>query len=661
MLMSTNRLVDGDSAFVLGQNSLLDPSQLDPGFYAQGMNVLNRGGIVQCRPGMRCLFAMPAGKIQAALLFRPKQSPEQIVFVVDGRIYVSNLPFSSWRRLDNVLLSETADRVHWVIAEKSVERNADGSLEIVEPRSILILQDGVSPPVFFDGSESGHLRNTNPLQNILTPIGTAMAWVGDRLWVARGSKIFASDISDPLSFTDGTYLGGQPYFTLSEQVTGMAVTPSLEFQQLLVFTSNTTSLFQANIRARDEWPNTPDFQRLVLPNIGCRAPKSIRAHHGLTYWFSQFGLTSFDAAVLSQRSSKLPYTDNEMANSKGSLRGDLSGIVSASYENYFLLSVPYGDVYNRHTWVLDASPADTLSGQAPVAWNTYWTGTFPVEWASGAVQGIERIFHASTDADGVNRVWEAFLPERLDEGCPITWTFETRGYFAKLPLQDKEFRYADVFLTEISGDFDVAVFWAGASRGAYKRILAKRIRAMEGSIRFDRDISWEEDIFAFKKQSRRVRTEDVRELPESTDSSCGVEYSRRETLDDSFQLFVVGSGPGAVRGIRMFFDPVNDQLSGKCEDDETEENAVRFDGISEEGDIEDIYSALSAPVDKFTANMSVADSVKGVFSVQVGTGQSVISQQDADKIADCVARAKIAHELERDVPPVLGGSDAACL
>lgn len=659
--MATQRDIDGDTTFALGMNSLFDPAQLDPGFFAQSMNTLNRGGVVQCRPGYRCLFALPTGRIQAVLLFRPKQSPEQIIAVVDGRVYVSNLPFDSYRRLDNVLLSETADRVHWVITEKSVERNADGSLTVVEPRSILIMQDGVSAPVFFDGSESGHLRNTNPIQNSQTPIGGPMAWVGDRLWVARDSKVFASDIADPLSFTEETYLGGNPFFILSEEVTGMAVTPGLEVQQLLVFTANSTTLFQANIRSRDEWPNTPNFQRLVLPNVGCRAPKSIHAHYGLLWWFSSFGMTSFDAASLSQQTSRLPYVDNEMGNSKGYLRGDLSGVAVTSYENYLLVSVPYGDTYNRHTWVLDNSVADTLSGRAPVAWNTYWTGTRPVEWAVGSVQKVERAFYGSTDYDGINRVWEAFLPERKDEGCPITWTLETRGYFSKTPLQDKEFRYADIFLTELQGDFDVAVFWAGASRGAYKRVMTKRIKATEGGMRFDHELSFDEDVFSFKKQSRRVRTADARTLPDSTDSSCGVEYFRRETLDDAFQLFIVGSGPGAVRGIRMFFDPINDDLSGKCEGDEAEENAVRFDGASAEGTLDDVYEALDAPLDKFEANKSVADSVKGIFSVQVGEGRSVISQQDADKIADCVARAKIAHELERDVPPVLGGVDTACL
>ena len=645
----------------LGMNSLFDPSQLDAAFFAQSMNTLNRGGVVQCRPGYRCLFAMPTGKIQATILFRPKQSPEQIVFVVDGRVYVSDLPFTSFRLLTNVLLSETADRVHWVTTEKSTERNADGSISFITPRSVLILQDGVTPPAFFDGSESGHLRNTSPTQNTLTPIGGPMAWVGDRLWVARGSKVFASDIADPFSYTDDTYLGGSPYFILPEDVTAMAITPSLNSQHLMVFTSNTTSLFRADIRARDTWPDTADFQRVVLPNIGCRAPKSVRAHYGLLWWYSAFGLTSFNAASLSVQTSKLPYTDNEMSVSKGRILGDFSGIVVNSYENYLLVSVPYGDTYNRHTWVLDNSIADTVSGGAPVAWNTYWTGTRPVEWSIGDVQNIQRAFYSSTDFDGLNRLWEGFIPDRRDDGCPITWTLESRGYFARLPLQDKEFRYADVFLSEISGDFDVAVFWAGANRGAFKKVLAKRIRATRGSIRFDRLLQAGRNIFALKKQSRRVRTQDVRNLDEVSDSSCGVEYNLKESIDDAFQLFIVGSGPGAVRGIRMFFDPVNDILDGQCEEDEVEERAVRYDGASSKGTVDEVLEDLEISPEIFRANVSISDSVKGVQSVQMGEGVSVISQKDAVKIAESVARARIAHELESSVPPVLGGVDAACL
>lgn len=656
--MTAPRRVDGDTTFALGMNSLFDPSQLTAGLYAVGMNVLNRGGVVQCRPGYECLFAMPSGNLQACILFRPKEAPQQIVFVVDGRVYVSDIPFTTYRLLTNVLMSEVADRIHWVQAEKAVERNEDGSLTLITPKSVLILQDGVSPPAYFDGAESGHLRNTNPLANTLTPQGGPMAWVGNRLWVARGSKVFASDIDDPFSFTEDTYLGGNPFFTVPGNITAMAVTPTIEYQQLLVFTADSTSMFQASNRDRASWPSTVNFQTVLLPNVGCTASKSVRAHYGLLYWYGNFGLTALNVASATYTNSRLPYIDNEMSASKGRMQGDLSGIVTSTYENYLLVSVPHGDKYNRHTWVMDNSVGDTVQGSAPVAWNTFWTGTRPVEWCGGEVLGIERSFYASKDYDGVNRLWEAFLPQRRDHDCPITWYVETRGYFSQLPLQDKEFRYADVFLSELEDTVDVGVFWAGANRGPYKKILTKRIQAMRGSIRYDTVLQNGVDcVYALKKQSRRVRTQDARLLPSAEDSSCGVEYEKIENIDDAFQLLIVGSGAGAVRGVRMFFDAVNDDLSGTCERDETEQRAVRFDGAASKGDVDEVLADLNTPPEKFESTQTIVASVKGFTAVESGSGLSVITQADADKIAECIAWARAAHELSDVVPPVLGGKE----
>jgi hypothetical protein len=111
----------------------------------------------------------------------------------------------------------------------------------------------------------------------------------------------------------------------------------------------------------------------------------------------------------------------------------------------------------------------------------------------------------------------------------------------------------------------------------------------------------------------------------------------------------------------MFLDPVDDDLSGKCEEDETDERGVRFDGQSFKGSADEVLEALDHDIEYFTANVAVADSVKGVQAVGVGNGKSIISQGDADKIAECEARARIARELEASVPPVLGGVDEACL
>jgi len=113
------------------------------------------------------------------------------------------------------------------------------------------------------------------------------------------------------------------------------------------------------------------------------------------------------------------------------------------------------------------------------------------------------------DFDGQNRLWEAFSPDRLDDGCPITWYVETRAYSFNVPLEDKTMRYADIYLSELAGLDDFAVFWAGPYRGRYKRIMTKRIESPRGSIRVGHPITSDQKMFAFKKQTRPLRTQDA--------------------------------------------------------------------------------------------------------------------------------------------------------
>jgi hypothetical protein len=75
------------------------------------------------------------------------------------------------------------------------------------------------------------------------------------------------------------------------------------------------------------------------------------------------------------------------------------------------------------------------------------------------------------DEDGNNRLWEAFIPDRLDNGCPITWAVETRGTFGptsqagKIPGSNCRFQWADIALSGIAEDLNLGVFFAGSTRG----------------------------------------------------------------------------------------------------------------------------------------------------------------------------------------------------
>ncbi len=634
-------------AFPVGQDSLLNPDLLVPGAYARSFNMVNRGGVLQCRPGYRCKFVLPRGNVQGATFFRPRNSLAVIVFAVSGLLYISEAPFTSYSQLTGVQFLPEARQVFFQQVEQSVTLNDDLSITVIDQLNLLVAQDGgTAQAVVFDGTRARHTTDI--------PMGGPMAFVGDRLWVARGRSLFASDIGNPLSFLEPLYIAGaSSSFTLPAPVTALAKVPSTELPQLVAFTDTSTTLFQAGIRARAQWIITPNFQKEIFPEIGCVANRSVVSHFGELRWYSLTGMTSMDAAAQANVSSTLPSQDAPMTDSKSRLSSDLAGICTATFEDYLLVSVPHADKLNTHTWVLDEKPLPNVKG----AWNSVWTGTRPIEWLYGSVDGVNRALFLSADYDGESRLWEAFTPDRLDSGCPITWWFETRGISFGLPAKDKDFRYANIFCTELSGTVDVAVFWAGSARGKFKRVMTKRIVASRGTLRSGQTIKATDKVFALKKQSRSLWTVDGKDLATSETLSAGcVESPSLDFRDESFQLLIVGSGPGAVKSYIIFADEANRNVddSGRVEKDETEENFVRFDGAAAEADtFQQALSEFEENIPLFSSTRTEQVSQGGLTEIAVGSATSVISQINADRIASTIARRKASAALEAALPKIV--------
>jgi hypothetical protein len=306
----------------------------------------------------------------------------------------------------------------------------------------------------------------------------------------------------------------------------------------------------------------------------------------------------------------------------------------------------------------------------------YWLGTRPVEWVYGQIAGAERIYHVSADEDCQNRLWEAFLPERLDNKCPIMWAKESRGYFGqtsqvakKVPAAKFRMCFADIALCGIEEDLDLAVFYAGGIRGAYKPILAKRISVERGSLRPDSTIIATTILFGFKPQSREERTEDANQQSvESETGSCPPESPRTEGIDESFQLLIVGHGPATIRWIRVYGLEEPEQNSGDPDAclDEEKFNVIRFDGAGvKSSDLDDVYAHFMAdPLRNFTSNQTATVMQDGFTATGVGHSESIVSQAAADRVALRIAVRQAEVELQQTVPPTLslglGVADEAC-
>jgi hypothetical protein len=654
--MDAPLIKDGDAAFNAGLDSASDPLELPPTTYGWSVNMLNRGGILQARPGFNWKVTLPSGKLQGMEVFVPDVGTPVILVAVAGVIYASSYPYADYRMVEGARMSPISDFVHMVQTVQSVESNTDGSLSLINPRQLMIIQDGAAPPAYFDGQRLNVLIGAGS-----TPQGTHMVWAGARLWVSRGPQIFASDIANPLSFMEQTYntLGGINYFLLPGPCTGMALLPGNANNQspILAFTAETTTMFQANILNRALWPTTAGFQNMMFPNVGCVSRRSIVSVAGLLWWFSEFGLTRLDAAQASQLTTRLFRVDNELVRSESQLSDDLSGVAGAAYENFILMSTPSSNVRNRHTWVYDATVAERLSESAnvltsiPSVWASLWTGVFPVAWTALSAYGSKRLFCVSSDTDGQNRIYEAFCKERRDNGCDFPWSVESRAYTGG-SLQRKHLRYLEYALSEMSGNVTLKVSWAGANRGRWKSMSARSFRSHEGNLDASRSYKATDLIYGLKKQSRTARTQDIRDVQEDSLTSAGIEgpvetvLPDKEAIDSAFQFRVEGSGPCALRSLRAFMDLEGEPASGQAEEDETDDHFVRFDGAAS-----NVETALDVRPVSYTGVGNGVARWNNFAGNATATVTSFVSQVDADKRAAQVAQQRAEAFLRSTAVP----------
>lgn len=651
-LMPSETLTVTDGYWVGGSDSFTVPDKLAPGELAFSMNTVCRGGVVQTRPGTKTLLSITGTSIQGFTTFTPANGVPHLVVAIDGLIYVSPAPFDEYRILTNVRFSNTSRFVSFETCLKSTDYTADGELIFInKPYNVLMMQDGVTRAAFWDGSTSRHLNPTpaslsnangeHITQNGLdeTFIGLWMKWSGNRLWVSRDGMLFASDIGNPLKFTEAQYLNEGRAFYLPGECTGMIETP--EQDGLIVFTIDNGTLFQTNIQDRTQWLSTPNFQKIVFSNIGCASPLSLVKQYGLIWWFSPMGLINSDQAFSLNRSSRIDIQDNEMMCSKGNIGPDISGICTCSYENYLLCSVPSGDIYNRHTWCLDQAVFE-----GPLnAWNSYWTGWRPVQWAIGNVNGVQRVFFASKDHNDCLKIWEANLPDRRDNEAPITCFAQFRQNDFGRPNQLKRFTYAELNLQEILGDVSLMVAVAGR-KGGYTRILTKEIAATEGAIYGDTIYDVNTCIYGHRPQTRIVQTQE--NVSPTLCNKGGIEAVQPNDVDLTFSLLVVWSGRMGVAGYLSQSVLYEDKPAGNCEQDEENPNSLSEQGCADKNYL---INTCSFPVISGSASAEYFCNRNQTQLSSVATASSIISQTDADRKAYWVAYNNAVQECRFCVVP----------
>lgn len=610
MLPSSQRQSIQDGPWAGGMDSLLHPSLVEPSCYAWGVNVINRGGLPQTRPGRRRVWSFLGQNAQGAVSYRTYDGTQYLVIVIDGVPWKSQFPFTSFSPIANVRMKADALRVYMTSALQAamlvptpsdgsnpvatttgipdatgaVQPTGDGSTQtlvvLTTPINWLVFQDGTSNPAWWNGT-TGYQPHV-PDNATGLPIGTCMVQSGNRLWLAQGNKVVASDFVNPLRFTERTFLAEADNFRFPREITAFLDAP--QDSGIFVFTSQSIHTLQSSIQDRTKWQSTVKFQDDVSLEVGCVAPFSVTYQHGLPWFYSAKGLLSMDRAMQGFRTSVLYTQDGEMQRSKNRLAPTLDGICTGTFENVFLCSVPASSRFNRHTWVMDGGIASKLNGSSNPVWSSVWTGTYPVQYANVVADGVERLYHLAYSAGTIPdananpcgiHLWEDFQQRSVDAGVTrIKSQLESRFLIpSSAPEQFVRAAFIELHAVNVQGKVDVQVYLAGIA-GHYQLIGTALLNAQEGPFGNPANPTFTVGavLQSYRSQNRYLRTPEIA-LDATRNTAC-VEIGRLDGIDRGFQVLVKWQGRMGVRRLQLYFDVATESPLGACMPDETGESNI---------------------------------------------------------------------------------------
>jgi len=310
----------------------------------------------------------------------------------------------------------------------------------------LIVQDGISPPIMWDGTNAA--TRSNLVKNQV-PIGSVMAFIHGRFVVASAdgkNSIFVGDIAygntvttpdDILNFTERQYWaeGGNfdtPVFL--GNIMGLYGMPFLDTgtgQNELVI-GCTGGFASLDLSApRDQWINN-QVQKVALIGSGLVSSHGFCGLNGDMFYRAQDGISTYRNARIeyAQSWNQKPLSREVNYWLKPDRRDLLEFIPQVSFQNMVftgcspLVAPPNNPALGYHRYcrgmvVFDADSMSRASGTGTPVWHGMWSGIRPWAFAQGIIQNQQRCFAFSYDRDGVNRLYEITIQQGDD-------TFETQ-------------------------------------------------------------------------------------------------------------------------------------------------------------------------------------------------------------------------------------------
>ena len=587
-----------DGQYVGGVDSLLYPTDLTQGCYAWGVNVINRGGVVQTRPAKRRVTSFCGHNAQGAYWVRTMDDRNFKLVAIDGKVYWAPYPFKVWTQMANVNMLADAPRLYFCNAEQAIVYDESNNIVLLpQPKNIVLIQDGTSTPCYWDTDDMSNglvdlsYVTGNPASPL--PIGTAMLWQDNRLWVVAKNLIFASDLLYPQSFTENTYLAEASGFRFPRPVVNLVPSP---VQGILVATQSSLHSLQSFIQDRTTWNETPNFQADVNLEIGFIAPWGYAYLHGMLWILTARGIISYDRALTQNLTTVIMTADGEMQRSKNLMAPDVTVAALGVWENVLMVSVPASCVDNRHTWIMDGGVAEKLNNPVGLCWVGIWTGTYPVQYTAPIINGTQHNYELSYSSGflAINQgdspspqpetnmplqanihLWENYMPNQItDVETNIHCSFETRAFL--LQTDDYyRFVFAEFMIVNLKGTVPVQAYVIGLA-GNYQPLFSTTLRADVGpwgnpSIQSKLYYVAKGQTTQFENYRRQVRHARTPEfiVHESPDGAACVEIQRMDGVDKAFQIMLQWQGRMGIRQMKFFYDRQLQSPQGVCPVDES--------------------------------------------------------------------------------------------
>lgn len=300
------------------------------------------------------------------------------------------------------------------------------------------------------------------------------------------TKANAGRESDLLRFSETTYLdegGALQVPAFMGKITGMVFMPIQDTGtgqgDLLVFCERGTASIAVSA-PRSEWKNTEGFQRVVLQDVGSTGHRCIATTNGDIFFRSFDGLRSYRNAraelndygqvpISAEMNSVLKFDSKDLLKFTSAIIFDNRLLFTASptvnYQGLSTYSQRQPVTFSKIV-ALDFTTLSTIGAKRAASYDGMWGGLNVLELFSGLVGGKPRAYAICYDyVNGrVNIMWE--LTENAIFDYPqgvgaqrIKSILETRSFSFGSPSEQKRMIRADFWLSDITGQVDVNVYW----------------------------------------------------------------------------------------------------------------------------------------------------------------------------------------------------------